>query len=437
MTKYIITVLIFSMNLMAVSQTSSLEQLLNFAYENSPEIKNASIDVEIAEQKIKEYTSAGLPKINGSLDFQNFINIPTTVIPASAFGGPSNELMPVKFGTDYNSNLSLSLDQLIFSARYIYGVRAANAYAELTQLIKKQKLAEFKEKTSTLYYSILLINKNISLTQKSKEQIKNIYDYTQKMVNGGVIESNQLDEINLLLLQLESAINQLKMNEELSLIQLKSNIGYPLDSALKLKDSFSGFVASSNGFSENITAAQTLNYMLASQNTTLSDLDLKVIKSEGYPSLSGFVNHQEMAMRENFNFLNSNLPWYPATIWGIRMNIPIFNSGEGKSKRIQKELGLLKSQNDLINIESQISALLVQLENNSKFSKMSLKNAQESLNYAEKVLENEIIKYKSGTGSVLSVSQAQNQVISAQQELLKKEFNVISSQLAINKITNQ
>ena len=76
-------------------------------------------------------------------------------------------------------------------------------------------------------------------------------------------------------------------------------------------------------------------------------------------------------------------------------------------------------------------------ENNSKFSKMSLKNAQESLSFAEKVLENEIIKYKAGTSSVLLVSQAQNQVISAQQELLKKEFNVISSQLAINKIINQ
>ena len=436
MTKYIIAILTFSMNFIAVSQTTSLEDLLNFANTNSPEIQNASIDVEIAEQKIKEYTSAGLPKINGSLDFQNFINIPTTVIPASAFGLPTNELMPVKFGTDYNSNLSLRLDQLIFSARYIYGIRAANAYADLTQLIKKQKLAEFKEKISTLYYSILLINKNILLTQKSKEQIKKIFDYTQKMVKEGFLELNQLDEITLLLLQLENAVDQLKMNEELSLIQLKSNIGYPIDSALNLEDNFSEIVNSAAGISKNINANQTISYMLASQNTILSDLDLKVVKSEGYPSLSGFVNHQEMAMREEFNFLNGRLPWYPATVWGVRVNIPIFNSGEGKSKRTQKELGLLKSQNDLINIESQISALLIQLENNSKFSKISLKNAQESLIFAEKVLENEILKYKSGTSSVLLVSQAQNQVISAQQVLLKKEFNVITSQLAINKIIN-
>ena len=55
MTKYIIAILTFSMNFIAVSQTTSLEDLLNFANTNSPEIQNASIDVEIAEQKIKEY----------------------------------------------------------------------------------------------------------------------------------------------------------------------------------------------------------------------------------------------------------------------------------------------------------------------------------------------------------------------------------------------
>ena len=177
--------------------------------------------------------------------------------------------------------------------------------------------------------------------------------------------------------------------------------------------------------------------MLASQNKVLSELDLKVIKSEGYPSISGFFSHQEMAMRKEFSFFDNSYPWYPATVWGLRVDIPIFNSGEGQSKRTQKELSLLKSKNELLQIETQISALLMQLENNLKVAKMSLDNANKSLALAEKVLQNEIIKFKAGTNSVLDVSQAQNQVITAQQELLSKEFNVIKSQLAINKITNK
>ena len=437
MTKYIISILTFSMNFIAVSQTTSLEDLLNFANTNSPEIQNASIDVEIAKQKIKEYTSAGLPKINGSLNFQNYVNIPTTVIPASALGMPGDDLIDVNFGTDYNSNLAIQVDQLIFSARYIYGIRAANAYASLTELIQKQTMADFKEKISALYYSILLINKNASLAEKGKAQMQNIYDYTKKLVDGGVVESSQLDEVNLMLLQTTNVVNELKMNEELSMIQLKSGIGYPLDSLLNIVDDFSSALSSSEAPLSSFNINQTLSFMLASQNTVLSELDLKVVKSEGYPSVSGFFSHQEMAMRKEFSFFDNSFPWYPATVWGLRVDIPIFNSGEGKSKRTQKELSLLKSQNELLQIETQISALLIQLENNLKIAEMSLDNANKSLELADKVLQNEIIKFKAGTNSVLAVSQAQNQVLAAQQELLSKEFNVIKSQLAINKITNK
>tara|TARA_B100001778_G_scaffold120068_1_gene98628 strand:- start:127 stop:1440 length:1314 start_codon:yes stop_codon:yes gene_type:complete len=419
------------------AQTTSLNDLLVFAHANSPTIKNASIDVEIAKQKIKEYTSAGLPKINGSLNFQNYVNIPTTVIPASALGMAGDDLIDVNFGTDYNSNLAIQVDQLIFSARYIYGIRAANAYASLTELIQKQTMADFNEKISALYYSVLLINKNASLAEKGKAQMQNIYDYTKKLVDGGFVESSQLDEVNLMLLQTTNVVNELKMNEELSLIQLKSNVGYPLDSLLNIVDDFSSALGSSETSLSSFNVNQTLSFMLASQNTVLSELDLKVVKSEGYPSISGFFSHQEMAMRKEFSFFDNSYPWYPATVWGLRVDIPIFNSGEGQSKRTQKELNLLKSQNELLQIETQISALLMQLENNLKMAKMSLDNANKSLELAEKVLQNEIIKFKAGTNSVLAVSQAQNQVVAAQQELLSKEFNVIKSQLAINKITNK
>ena len=419
------------------AQTTSLNDLLVFAHANSPTIKNASIDVEIAKQKIKEYTSAGLPKINGSLNFQNYVNIPTTVIPASALGMAGDDLIDVNFGTDYNSNLAIQVDQLIFSARYIYGIRAANAYASLTELIQKQTMADFNEKISALYYSVLLINKNASLAEKGKAQMQNIYDYTKKLVDGGFVESSQLDEVNLMLLQTTNVVNELKMNEELSMIQLKSNIGYPLDSLLNIVDDFSSALGFSETSLSSFNVNQTLSFMLASQNTVLSELDLKVVKSEGYPSISGFFSHQEMAMRKEFSFFDNSYPWYPATVWGLRVDIPIFNSGEGQSKRTQKELNLLKSQNELLQIETQISALLMQLENNLKMAKMSLDNANKSLELAEKVLQNEIIKFKAGTNSVLAVSQAQNQVVAAQQELLSKEFNVIKSQLAINKITNK
>ena len=56
-----------------------------------------------------------MPKLNGEFSFQNFINVPTTVVPASAFspGAPEEELIGLSFGTPINASYSLKASQLI------------------------------------------------------------------------------------------------------------------------------------------------------------------------------------------------------------------------------------------------------------------------------------------------------------------------------------
>ena len=136
--KLISTALICVGFIASYSQGMNSEDLFKYALENSPTIKNRNLDVDMAEQQIKQALTYGYPKINGSLSFQNFIDIPTTVVPAAAFNpmAPTDELLGLQFGTDYNANYSLQLDQLIFSFSYLYGVQTAKSYKRLTELIK-------------------------------------------------------------------------------------------------------------------------------------------------------------------------------------------------------------------------------------------------------------------------------------------------------------
>ena len=118
--KLINTALICIGFITSYSQGMSSEDLFKYALKNSPTIKNSNLDVDMAEQQIKQALTSGYPKINGSLSFQNFIDIPTTVVPASAFNpnASSDDLLGLQFGTDINANYSLQLDQLIFSFSY-------------------------------------------------------------------------------------------------------------------------------------------------------------------------------------------------------------------------------------------------------------------------------------------------------------------------------
>ena len=68
-------VLIFLSNAMFGQTSFSLTEALNYAVSNNTEIKNSQLNLLVAEEKIKESISSGLPKIYGTLGFQNYIDM--------------------------------------------------------------------------------------------------------------------------------------------------------------------------------------------------------------------------------------------------------------------------------------------------------------------------------------------------------------------------
>ncbi len=86
----------------------SLDQAIETGLTNNLDIRMAQKEVDAAKWKVKEYRSIGFPQINGEIGFQNYLDIPTQIIPAIAFNPTADpdELVGVQFGTDYNINAS-------------------------------------------------------------------------------------------------------------------------------------------------------------------------------------------------------------------------------------------------------------------------------------------------------------------------------------------
>lgn len=68
--------------------TFTLQQCIDYALENSVNIKNATIDEEIAKARVKETIGIGLPQIDGSAVIQHNQKLPRffgTFNPAAEF----------------------------------------------------------------------------------------------------------------------------------------------------------------------------------------------------------------------------------------------------------------------------------------------------------------------------------------------------------------
>ena len=79
--------------------TISLEEALAFGIENNRTIANASREVQRAYKERWGTIAIGLPQISASANYQNFIELPTSLIPAQPFGGQEPEFGAVQFGT--------------------------------------------------------------------------------------------------------------------------------------------------------------------------------------------------------------------------------------------------------------------------------------------------------------------------------------------------
>jgi outer membrane protein TolC len=423
------------------SQASfSLEDALSYALLNNIEYKNSRLDLNIAEQKVKESVSTGLPKITSSVGFQNYINLPTTVIPSNAFNplAPADEFEELQFGTSINTTGTLKIDQLIFSATYVAGLKAAKVYKELTSKVTEKSLQDTKEKVVGAYYAYLILEENKTLLNNSLINLNAIQKETEILVSEGLFEQINLDQINYSVLKLNNQISQIDHQATNSINILKFVIGFPQDSSLTLSNSLTDFNAENVSLDQfQISPSQMLDYQIVDENRKLSLLTLKMNKVSAIPSVSGFFSHQQTALRNEFNLLSADKPWYPSTFWGININIPIFTSGESLAVTKQSELAFKKSENLLLSVEQGLKQQLSQLYTEYNLALYALENDKENLILSQKILSNTLTRFKEGLKSGLEVAQAQNQEISAQNQLLQSHFNLLLAKLKLDKLMNK
>ena len=432
--KRVLILYLFSITFLSVnSQIFNGDLLFKYAQENSPKLQNAKLDVFLSDEKIKEIRASGLPKINGELSFQNFINVPTTVVPANAFNptAPKDELIGLSFGTPFNANYNLKLSQLIFSFSYIYALKAAQNYRELSRLAKLQVNENFLEQINLNLGQIILIKKQKKLLNQNIKEVQVLKTKTNSLISAGVMEQSSVNDIAIMEIEFKNTLELLKSNEQLAILNLKTSIGYPVDSSIALIEDFE--MASKTLLNNpTLNPSNSSAVKMGQQNVILNELSLKASQSDGYPSIYGFFNQQHMAMRNNFNFFDTSKDWYPATLWGINVTIPLYNSGEGKAKNKQKEFEIEKAKNELVEIENQIASLYEMLKNNYQNAALNFNSQKTKVDLIKKVYQNEEKKLSHGASNSLLLSQRKIQLLQANQDLIQKEYELYKAEVQLN-----
>ena len=418
--------------------TYSLKEVQEQALKNNALMKLAGMDEIIARKTVSSFAAIGMPQIGGTGSFNHFIDIPTSVVPADAFGPPSSgnsdEIIELQFGSKYTSSVGVVLNQLIFDGTYLVGLKAAKTFVQVQTQGKAKTEIEVKSLVTESYYTVLIAQENANILGKNLVAMKKTLSDSKELFAKGFIESEALDQIKLLTSNLEISHNTAKEQVKISKKLLLFQMGLKLDSNVELSEDLESLASvSAEAIVEDKFAFENhIDYKLASTQVTLMELNRKKEHFTYLPSLGGFFNNNQNAFRNEFNFFGKG-SWYPTTMWGLNLSVPIFG-GFGKSADIKiASLELEKAQIR----QTQTGEGLILKEQSARLtyaSALSLYlNQKDNLALAEKIRNKTEIKFKEGLASSMELTQAENQFFTTQGAYIQSVFSLLNANTELQK----
>mgnify|MGYP001547489707 CR=1 FL=1 len=183
----------------ATNSNFSLQQSIEYAIKNSPNYLNAELDMENAEYRRKEIAGLGLPQISGSIDFKDYINLPTQIVAANAFNplAPPDTYMALRFGLKYGATAGFSASQLLFSSDYIFGLKASKEFINLSRISVTRSKADLVAQVSKAYYNVIINRDRIKLLDANVVKLKKIFDDTKAFNKQGFAELIDVERLEV------------------------------------------------------------------------------------------------------------------------------------------------------------------------------------------------------------------------------------------------
>lgn len=451
--KSISSLLIIFSPLVLFSQNNfSLEEAVRYGVEHSSSLAIQKLDIQDAKDQIDEYYAIGYPKLSGSVGYNHFLNIPTNIIPdflsPVIYGVLEEENLvkdtvrdfgsgfPAQFGVKNNLTLGLALNTLIFDGSFFVGLKAQKMYKELIQRQIQQSESGVRYQVTKAYLAALAIKENLQILEKNIRNLETVQKDVQAVLKAGFAEQLDLDRIELSLQNLQTEKEKLDRLAEFTLNLLKFQMNFPLDQTLvqtqSLEDILNGSYAEVMDPDIQLNPSQRPEYKVIEQAKLLADINVRRYKASYAPTLTGFATHQEVLQRNNLFDADEN-PWFPTTIVGLNLSIPIFDGFDRRAKIRRAKTVSTRTSMQLNEFDR-----AVRLEySNARTSYLNALNTlgarKKSLALADKIYQTSKIKFKEGLGSSIEVTQSERDLYLSQANVLDAQFQLIQAKVDLDK----
>lgn len=398
----------------------SLEDARQYALQYNRTLKNAGLSVKEAQSALWTSISQGLPQIQVSGTYQNYLGATATL-----------EGMQIVFGQ--SGSMQTQVSQMLFNGSYWIGVQLSKLSKQIAETSRRKTEQDVIQQVTASYNSILVSDKTTKLLKENETNLLEIQKKTQATVNAGAATQTDADQIEV---QVSSVENMIKSNErqiELAYNMLRIQLGVKANTIIELKDSLGSLMNEDKTFKllgEQFDASKNPTMQLTEQQLDASKKQVKLQQASWLPVISGYYSY-------TYKYIKPLLDLTPSNVVGLQASWPLFTSGGTYSKIKQARFKVQENENSLAALKDQ---LMVQ----EKQARFNLSNALDKLNTQTKSLEvsNKVFadisrKHDHGMATSLDVTTASNNLLQVQTNYVTALYEVLTAKTDLEQLLNK
>ncbi len=438
----------------ATAQTNTgkqvtLEQAIEMALANSPQINRALLAVDDADELVRMAYAEVFPDITSSINYTRNIEIPVQFLPAEFFGGQPGTLVPVSFGTDNNWQGGFTVAQNLFKGEALVALKSSAVFRKVQEENLRSTSQQIITQTRVAYYAVLAAREQLRLQDAQIQRLETSLQENEARAKAGIVDDYDVLRIRVQLSNQRPQQIEAKYAVDEAYRNLKIAIGLPVSFDIAVKGNLNTFdilaqdaISDENAHLKKIDKMNPYNFnsemidsvlltenrgdiRIAEANLRLKEKEILGVRSRFLPTLTASYNLQwNAAEPDEPTFFDNNSRFQTL---GISLSLPIFKGFsrvaeldrakiQYKDVEEQKRMAILMAQNEVASASEELDKIF----ETANARQQALDQANEGYERAKKRLEN-------GLGSQLELTEAEIQVREAEVNYALMVFNYLTA----------
>lgn len=368
----------------------NLQQAIQIALSDNPTIKIADRNIEAKKYYKNEQIAALFPSVSASGSYQRTIQKQKMTMEMG--GSP----MTIEVGTSNNYSAGLSLTLPLVAAPTWYNLKLSQIDVEAAVESARSSRISLINEVKKAYYGMLLAKDSYRVLLVNYQNVEYTAQNITDKYNQGLASDFEKLRAEVQVKNQKPQLTSAENSVNLATMMLKVLIGVDVNEPIIFDGQLADFENDMLSYqipdpqSVSLSNNSDLKQLEISKNSL--DMSVKLLKASACPTLALSGNAQYMTMANDFKFSNYN--WFPYSVIGLSLNVPI-TSWIGTSYKL-KEMRL--SQDNLTDQKQYIeNNLRVSVNNNLSnirnamadmvSNKETMEQAQRAYNIVQKQYE--------------------------------------------------